>query len=76
MHKTNEQQSQSWSASSPINGIAWGCTSPDRGDASLAWLALAEALHVKLVIRWIKSHLFLDAMGQAKKFWQSGQHKK
>src|SRR5690242_6830916 len=40
------------------------------------WLALAEALHVKVVIRWIKSHLFLDAMGQEKKLWQIGQNKK
>lgn len=48
----------------------------DRGYASGAWLALAEALHVKFVIRWIKSHLFLDAMGQEKKLWQIGQNKK
>jgi hypothetical protein len=48
----------------------------DRGYASGAWLALAEALHVKFVIRWIKSHLFLDALGQEKKLWQIGQNKK
>jgi len=48
----------------------------DRGYASLAWLALAQALQGKFVIRWIKSHLFRDATGQEKKLWQIGQNKK
>jgi DDE family transposase len=48
----------------------------DRGFASGPWLTLAETLHVKFVIRWIKSHLFLDATGQEKKLWQIGQNKK
>lgn len=48
----------------------------DRGYASGPWLALAQALHVKFVIRWIKSHLFIDATGQEKKLWQIGQKKK
>lgn len=48
----------------------------DRGYASGPWLALAQALHVKFVIRWIKSHLFVDATGQQKKLWQIGQNKK
>jgi len=48
----------------------------DRGYASGAWLALAQALQGKFVIRWIKSHLFRDATGQEKKLWQIGQNKK
>jgi len=48
----------------------------DRGYASGAWLALAQALQGKCVIRWIKSHLFRDATGQEKKLWQIGQNKK
>jgi hypothetical protein len=48
----------------------------DRGFASGAWLALAQALHVKFVIRWIKSHFFFDQNGNKKKLWQIGQNKK
>ena len=47
-----------------------------RGFASGAWLALAQALHVKFVIRWIKSHFFFDQNGNKKKLWQIGQNKK
>ncbi len=48
----------------------------DRGFASGAWLAFAQELHVKFVIRWIKSHFFFDQDGKKKKLWQIGQNKK
>ena len=48
----------------------------DRGFASGPWLALAQALHGKFVIRWIKSHFFRDATGKEKKLWQIGHNKK
>jgi Transposase DDE domain len=48
----------------------------DRGFASGAWLDFAQDLHVKFVIRWIKSHFFFDQDGKKKKLWQIGQGKK
>lgn len=48
----------------------------DRGYASGPWIALAQDLHVRFVIRWIKSHLFRDAAGNEKKLWQIGQGKR
>ena len=48
----------------------------DRGYASGPWLELAQEIHAKFVIRWIKSHLFFDVTGQEKKLWQIGQGKR
>jgi hypothetical protein len=48
----------------------------DRGYASGPWLQLLQSLHVKFVIRWIKTHCFLDAHGNEKKLWQIGHGKK
>jgi len=48
----------------------------DRGYASGPWLQILQSLHVKFVIRWIKTHCFLDAHGNEKKLWQIGHGKK
>lgn len=48
----------------------------DRGYASGPWLAFAQELHARFVIRWIKTHCFLTVEGQQKKLWQIGQNKK
>lgn len=48
----------------------------DRGYASGPWLQLLQSLHVKFVIRWIKTHCFLDTHGNEKKLWQIGHGKK
>jgi hypothetical protein len=48
----------------------------DRGFASGAWLTLTEQLHAKVVIRWIKTHLFTDISGKEMKLWEIGHRKK
>ena len=48
----------------------------DRGYASGPWLELAQELHVKFVIRWIKTHLFFDEAGNQKNLWKIGHNKK
>lgn len=48
----------------------------DRGYASGPWLEVLERLRVRFIIRWIKTHLFVDPDGKEKKLWQIGQGKK
>lgn len=42
----------------------------DRGFASGPWLKVLQTLGVRFVIRWIKTHIFIDTLGQEKKLWQ------
>jgi hypothetical protein len=44
----------------------------DRGYASGLWLEVLQSLKVRLVIRWKKGHVFVDAKGEEKKLWQIG----
>lgn len=48
----------------------------DRGYASGPWLQVLEKYRVSFIIRWIKTHLFVDQEGQQKHLWQIGLGKK
>jgi hypothetical protein len=48
----------------------------DRGYASGPWLQILQSLNVTFVIRWIKTHTFVDKDGNEKKLWQIGHGKK
>jgi transposase len=48
----------------------------DRGYSSGPWIQLLQALKAKFVIRWKKSHIFIDKNGNEKKLWQIGLGKK
>jgi DDE family transposase len=48
----------------------------DRGYASGLWLEFLQEAEARFVIRWIKTHFFLDLTGREKKLWQFGQGKK
>jgi len=48
----------------------------DRGYASGPWLEVLERFRVRFIIRWIKTHLFYDQEGRAKKVWEIGRGKR
>jgi transposase len=48
----------------------------DRGYSSGPWIHLLQSLKAKFVIRWKKSHIFIDKNGNEKKLWQIGLGKK
>jgi hypothetical protein len=48
----------------------------DRGYASGPWLQRLESFQLQFVIRWIKTHLFIDKDGHEKKLWQIGHGKR
>lgn len=48
----------------------------DRGYASGPWLEVLEGFGVRLIIRWIKKHLFYDQEGREKNLWEIGRGKK
>lgn len=48
----------------------------DRGYASGPWLEVLQACEAIFVIRWIKTHVFLDSQGLEKKLWEIGRGKR
>jgi hypothetical protein len=48
----------------------------DRGYASALWLEFLQECEAIFVVRWIKTHLFLDKEGKEKKLWEFGRGKK
>jgi hypothetical protein len=48
----------------------------NRGYGTGPWLEFMQECEAVFVIRWIKTHLFLDGEGKEKKLWQFGQGKK
>ena len=48
----------------------------DRGYASGPWLEVLQACEAIFVIRWIKTHRFLDGHGVEKKLWEIGRGKR
>lgn len=48
----------------------------DRGYASGPWLEVLQAGEAIFVIRWIKTHMFLDGHGVEKKLWEIGRGKR